>query len=124
MIFSVPWTTNPAFGSEPLPLLTVFLRCNNGMLSDFPFLVDSGADLSLAPRDAADDLGLEWEQGDFITLRGLSQKEECAVSGRIHYIEVHILEAQATTEIPVCFADGATPFIRPRRILRTFPDYI
>jgi len=40
----------------------------------YSFIVDSGADISLAPRQLAERIGLDWDEGSKITLSGISPK--------------------------------------------------
>lgn len=53
--------------SEPvnllIPTVEVVLIGTDGHFQRETFLVDSGADISLAPRRLCDKLGLDWEDG-------------------------------------------------------------
>ncbi len=83
---------------------------------DHRFLVDSGADLSMAPRRGWDSEGAAWEDGEPHTFYGISEKEECAVEGRIHWTRLVIPQASFWIELPVCFVDGDAPFVIGREV--------
>ena len=75
------------------------------------FLVDSGADLSMAPYDLFQKLGKRWEGGHPITLRGISRRKVCAIQGRVHPVDFFVSEVGRWFTIPVCFARGKVPFL-------------
>ena len=69
------------------------------------FLVDSGADLSMAPRRLCDALGLIWEEGELIKLQEISPRPECSVPGRIHSVDVVVREVDCQLRMPICFTE-------------------
>ena len=115
MRHSIPWEADPYFGKEPVPLLDVLLRMKDSTIEGFSFLIDSGADISMAPSWLCEDLGRDWSSGSYVRLRGISQKDECDVEGRILSIEMHIPDVQRRLVIPVCFAEGDCAFVLGRQ---------
>jgi len=95
------------------PILDVYINEIGGW-NKYDFIVDSGADISLMPEYIAEEIGLDWEKGQKIEMRGISQKEECFVEGRIHEIDIRIPDINLEIQIPVCFAKGNTPFLLGR----------
>jgi len=89
-----------------VPALDVLLVGKSGRSQLETFVVDSGADISLAPRQLCDELGLRWGDGAPIELLGISPRPECAVLARIIEIELIVPEVGVGLVIPVCFADG------------------
>jgi len=101
------------------PVLDVLVRGVDGLLPA-NFLVDSGADrsaersrrsLSMAPYDLFRKLGKRWEDGQPITLRGISRRKVCAIKGRVHPVDFFVPEVERWFTIPVCFARGKVPFL-------------
>jgi hypothetical protein len=92
------------------PILGAFVRGARELVSA-DFLVDSGADLSMAPYDLFRKLGKRWEDGQPITLRGISRRKVCAIEGRVHPVDFFIPEVERWFTIPVCFARGRVPFL-------------
>ena len=92
------------------PVLDVLVRGTDGLLTA-NFLVDSGADLSMAPYDLFRKLGRRWEDGQPITLRGISRRKVCAIEGRVHPVDFFVSEVGRWFTIPVCFARGRVPFL-------------
>ncbi len=80
------------------------------------FLVNSGADLSMAPRSALDEERAAWEDGERQVVRGISRKEECAVEGRVHWTRLVIPQASFWIELPICFVEGDAPFVIGREV--------
>ena len=72
------------------PVLRAFLRLEDGTLGRYDFVVDSGADISLGPRQLARDLGLDWGKGERTELVGISKKKACRLTGRIFDVEIAI----------------------------------
>jgi len=109
--FVKPWTSLLApdgpVGSL-LPTLDVAFAAVDGRLLLETFLLDSGADISLAPRQLCDELGLDWEAGEPINLNGISPRPECAVPAKIFEVELLVPDIAVALTIPVCFADGDT----------------
>ncbi len=89
-----------------VPAIEVVLATRDGRLLLETFLVDSGADISMAPRRLCDALGLDWEAGEPITLNGISPKPECAVAARVFEVEMLVPEIGVAVAVPVCFADA------------------
>jgi hypothetical protein len=116
MTFSKPWAFLPADegGETPVPLLGVGLRTTDGRWIREHFVVDSGADVSMAPRGLCELLGLAWEAGTPVQLRGISPRDECKVTATVHPVEVLIQEANCRITIPFCFADGDAPSLLGR----------
>jgi len=92
------------------PVLPVLVRGPKGWLPRY-FLVDSGADYSMAPHELCRQLGLRWRDGASVTLRGISQRKTCAVQGRIHQVEVLLPKAALLLQLPMVFAKGNAPFV-------------
>jgi hypothetical protein len=92
------------------PVLDVFVRGTDGLLTA-NFLVDSGADVSMAPYDLFRRLGKRWEDGRPTTLRGISRRKVCAIQGRLHPVDIYVLEVGQWFTMPVCFARGRVPFL-------------
>ena len=77
----------------------------------YSFIVDSGADISLAPRQLADRIGLDWDKGSKITLSGISPKPECTLEGRIQKVSALVPDLAFELALPVCFANGNAPLL-------------
>lgn len=86
----------------------------------YRFIVDSGADISVAPRYICDRLKLVWHEGQQVEMRGIAKKEECIVAGRIHNVDVIIPDINLRINIPICYAEGDAPFLLGRE---GFMDY-
>jgi hypothetical protein len=114
MKFSIPWSINEHFGFDPLPLINLYFRTTNGAFEGRSFLVDSGADVSMAPVEFADEIGLDRDAGFPTRIRGIAPNDECVVPGVILPVEVHVLEAQSRLVIPICFAEGDVQFLLGR----------
>lgn len=116
MSFSVPWMTEfQPDGSEiKRPILVVYFSRPGGQLSRETLIVDAGADVSMGPRRLCEWLGLRWEDGTGIQLHGISPREECAVQGMIHPVDLLIREAPLRLTIPFCFAEGEAPLLLGR----------
>lgn len=84
----------------------------------YRFIIDTGADISVAPRYICDRLFISWDNGELVEMKGISKKKECAVQGRIHFIDIILLDINLN--IPICFADGDAPFLIGRE---GFMDY-
>lgn len=108
MKFAVPWRNLPAPGGseERVPVLDVYLRSPRGQEVREIFLIDSGADISMAPRRLAELLGLNWSTGTLIEMQGIAQRDECKVVAAIHFVEIFIRQTARRLTIPVCFAEG------------------
>lgn len=75
------------------------------------FLVDSGADLSMAPYSLFRILGKSWDEGEVRLLRGIARRKVCMIEGRVHEVDILVAEAGAQFRIPVCFAKAEVPFL-------------
>lgn len=109
--FVVPWlpTLNPVGQEEDVvPALAVILVGEGERLVEETFIIDSGADISMASRRRCEELGLDWSAGRPMTLHGIAARPECAIEARVHEVEVIIPDAECSIVIPVCFADGDT----------------
>lgn len=95
------------------PTLRVLLW-KAGSLEPHHFLVDSGADLSLASRDLCDSLGKKWEDGERRILHGISRKKVCRVESRIHPVDLVVAELGIQITILMCFAEGHAPLLLGR----------
>jgi len=115
MRFSKPWATFPEHdGEERRPALEVYFRVAHGGLHRRIAVVDSGADISMGSRALCDALGLDWKAGAAIRLRGISQREDCAVEATIHRVDLLIREANCEITIPFCFAAADAPLLLGR----------
>jgi len=92
------------------PVLPVLVRGQHGFV-ERDFLVDSGADFAMAPQELGRQLGLRWQDGTPITLRGISQRKACLVQGRIHEVDILVPDAGAMLHLSMVFARGNAPFI-------------
>jgi hypothetical protein len=77
----------------------------------YSFIVDSGADISLAPRQPAERVGLNWARGSRTTLTGISPRPECSVDGRILEVTAILPDLAVGLTFPMCFADGNAPYL-------------
>ena len=104
----------PAGPSIYRPVMPIFVRGQ----SDFilrDFLVDSGADLSMASHELCRQLGLRWREGIPTILSGISQRKTCQVQGRIHQVDLLIPDADLVfLSVPMIFARGNAPFVLGR----------
>lgn len=105
--------THPTGVSVYRPVLPVLVRGLHGFI-ERDFLVDSGADLSMAPHELCRQLGLRWQDGTPITLRGISQRKTCLVQGRIHEVDILVSDADVMLHLPMVFARGNAPFVLGR----------
>jgi hypothetical protein len=77
----------------------------------YSFILDSGADVSLAPRYLAERIGLNWSRGSRISLTGISSRPECVVDGRIQDASAFLPDLALNLTLPICFADGDAPYL-------------
>lgn len=98
-----------------IPILNLKLKELSG-LTEYKFMVDSGASISIASRELADKLGLKWEYGIETVLQGVSWKENCEVIGRIHEVEVIIPDIDLMIILPICFTEGDAPLLLGREV--------
>lgn len=111
--------TTPSGETIYRPTIGVFVREVDGF-SIYDFMVDSGADLSMAPYSLFCKLDKKWKDGEKRILRGISPKEECIVEGRVHAVDIFIWEISVQINIPICFVKENVPFILGRE---SFFDY-
>jgi hypothetical protein len=107
--FVAPWTRllpPDAPLNQAVPTVDVLLVTRTGRLREVTFLVDSGADISLAPRTLCEQLGLNWEAGEPLTLHGISAKPECSIRARVLGVQLIVPDVALAITIPICFADG------------------
>ena len=116
MKFTAPWAflEPPEEGGVLTPVLAVFVRKRTGRKMRRQFIVDSGADISVAPRELCELAGLTWSAGVETQLRGISAREECVVAARMHDITVLVVEARKELLLPVCFAEDDAPLLLGR----------
>jgi len=100
---------------EYRPLLPVELRTRAG-LARYHFLIDSGADTSMAPRYAFPESASLWAKGRPRILQGASRKRDCRMIGRIHDVMVIVSEANLWLTLPICFVDADVPFVIGRDV--------
>ncbi len=106
MTFTRPWIAFPQDTDTFVPFLDVWFRTADGRETRELFVVDSGADVSMATRYLCDSLGLRWEAGTPVELRGIVPREECRVLATLHQIEIYVREADRHFHIPMCFAES------------------
>ncbi len=96
--------------TEPLnpkvPAIDVLLSGRDRRALRRTFVVDSGADVSLAPRRLCELLGFNWNSGAAMTLKGISARPECDVQARLFELELLIPDLAIGLTVPICFADG------------------
>jgi hypothetical protein len=115
--FVKPWTNLWNVGEQEGPLvptLKVMFVTEDDRLRLGVFLIDSGADLTMASRDVCDELGLDWNLGQPTKLSGISNKPECDVSARIFDVNVRIPELETVLTIPICFTEGDSSLLLGR----------
>lgn len=95
------------------PEIPVLVQGRDGFVPRY-FLLDSGADLSMAPYEGCRQIGLRWQEGIPTTLRGISQRKTCWVQGRIHWVDILVSDANLILHIPMVFARGKAPFVLGR----------
>jgi len=116
MQFVKEWEKQVTHDGEVIlrPILEAAILRKDGELCLCRFIVDSGADLSLAPRRLARELGIDWREGRPIDLVGISKRKVCKVEGRVHTVELFVPELSVAFEIPVCFAKSNAPLLLGR----------
>jgi hypothetical protein len=97
-------------GTVYRPIVDLLLSEKTGY-NVYSFIVDSGADISLAPRQLAERMGIDWIKGSRVTLTGISPKPECSLEGRIHKVSAFVPETEFELSLPMCFADGNAPYL-------------
>ena len=88
------------------PAINAFGIARNGDEVRETFVIDSGADLSMASREFCEELGLNWEDGAPIRLKGISPTPECDVIARVQEVTLLIREVNQRIRVPVAFVDG------------------
>jgi hypothetical protein len=81
------------------------------------FLVDSGADMSMAPFSLFRWLGRRWRDGDRFPVRGIARRRDCELIGRVHDIDLVVPAAAILMRIPVVFVRGDAPYVLGRDVL-------
>ncbi len=106
--FVKPWTRllAPGAASVSVPTLQLAFTTRDGRWIVERFLVDSGADVSMSSRDFCEELGLNWEAGEPIQLKGISPRPECSVAARVFQVELMVPDIGVSLLAPICFADG------------------
>ena len=77
-------------------------------------LLDSGADLSLAPRRIAERLGLRLDDGVKMMLQGISPRPECSVEAVLMDVFLILEPAGWRFRVPVAFTEADGPFLAGR----------
>ncbi|MFQ6054632.1 MAG: hypothetical protein ACE5KT_04340 [Methanosarcinales archaeon] len=95
------------------PMLCLYIQ-EKYTLGRYYFIVDGGADISLAPRYVANKIGLDWQSGKKVMMRGISRSKPCEVEGRVHKVEVIVPDIKLKIQIPICFAIGDAPLLLGR----------
>ncbi|MBL7064182.1 MAG: hypothetical protein ISS49_08260 [Anaerolineae bacterium] len=115
MRFTKPWEAFAMPDGSVIwrPTLRVLLW-EADSLGPHHFLVDSGADISMASRDLCDSLGKEWEDGERRLLYGISRKKVCQIESRILRVDIVVAELGIQVTIPMCFAEGHAPLLLGR----------
>ena len=98
------------------PVLRTIVRGRDGPV-DQEFLIDNGADVSMAPLDLFGKLGLRWRAGLRFPVQGISRRRNCALVGRLHEIDLLIPAAGILMRIPVVFVRGDAPYVLGRDAL-------
>ncbi len=98
-----------------VPTLDVLLSGPQGETATWEFLIDSGAEFSMAPRELCEFLGIAWEDGTPMVVSGIAGRDECDVVGRIHEVEVSIPGVDRRLVIPIFFAAGDSVSLIGRR---------
>jgi hypothetical protein len=101
MTFTKPWIAFPQDPETHVPVLDVYFRTTEGQETRELFVVDSGADVSMATRYLCEVLGLRWEAGTEVDLRGIVPREECRVVARLHPVEIYVRDADRRLAIPI-----------------------
>ncbi len=115
MRFVREWSMSPEPAGAAIyrPILTVLARGREGLVQR-DFLVDSGADLAMAPYELCRELGLRWQDGVPLPIQGISRRRTCVVAGRIHDVDIVIPDAGVILRIPMIFARGNAPYVLGR----------
>ncbi len=95
------------------PILPVLVRGDQSFL-ERDFLVDSGADLSMAPQELCNQIGFRWQDGEPVPLRGISRRKDCWIQGRVHEVTILIAEMGILLQLPMVFARGNVPYVLGR----------
>jgi len=97
-----------------VPAIDVLLAGPNRRVLRRTFLVDTGADVTLAPRRLCELLGFDWPAGEPMRLAGIASRPECAVEARLFDLEFLIPDLAIGITVPVCFADGDSSLLLGR----------
>ena len=113
--FTREWTRQRTrTGTTYRPVIDLLFKEQQGN-NLYSFIVDSGADISLAPRQLAERIGLSWARGSRISLTGISPRPECSVVGRIQDAAAFLPDLALNLTLPICFADGDAPYLIGRQ---------
>jgi hypothetical protein len=81
------------------------------------FLVDSGADTSMAPFALFRRLGRRWRDGERYPVRGIARRRDCQLIGRVHDVDLLIPAAGILMRVPIVFVRGDAPYVLGRDVL-------
>ncbi len=93
-------------GTVHRPVLDLLFKEKRGY-NLYSFIVDSGADISLAPKELAERIGVDWAKGKRARLSGISPKPECSVDGRIHTVSATVPDLAHELRMQLCLAEDA-----------------
>ena len=117
MWFEEAWT--PFLGEAETvvyrPTLDVVFTLPDGSEAEHVFVVDSGADISVAPRGLCEQLGLVWQNGVAVILRGIAQAQICEVDARVHDVQIRLADRDIEMVVPMCFAEQNAPYLLGRQ---------
>lgn len=119
MPIEIPWiATFQPDGREGdfVPAILAWLDGVDDRVSEEVFVIDSGADISMAPRRVLDELGFQWDLGQPMTLHGISPRPECAVDGKVFEVEAAFPDMECSFPIPICFAEGDVTCLLGRQV--------
>ena len=95
------------------PVLRVALRGRSEMIPG-EFLVDTGADVSMAPHELFEELDLRWHAGARFPIQGISRRRSCTLIGRLHEVDLLIPAASILMRVPMVFVRGDAPYVLGR----------
>ena len=116
--FSQEWRALPQPDGTTIdrPMLLVAVRGAGGW-TQTAFLVDSGADTSMAPFELFELLDRRWRQGERFPVRGIARRRDCALIGRIHDVDLLLRAAGVFMRVPIVFVRGDGPYVLGRDVL-------
>lgn len=115
MRFARDWraVTHPMRGLVYRPLLPIYVRGRDRFI-ERDFLVDSGADLSMAPYELCREVGFRWQDGEPTAVQGVSRRKVCSVRARIFDVDMVVPDAGVMIRLPMLFAKGDAPYLLGR----------